>query len=203
MVYLSGWDFYEFRSIYASAWSDTRLVLPCGKWWTLWNHTRSGRTIYVGCSFVDEVWDIQTQKLDGRVDPSSLQRQCFGQRKTEPSLRHLPLTRRSRLSKLLLKDTITGLALSFDCALLASASLRPRQHHQALGHQCIKSHQLLASFDQSDTHFLVLSPDSRKLAYTIFALGPLKIYICNVPPDILTNVWPAQGAPSVCIPCKH
>ena len=54
MVYLSGWDFYEFRSIYASAWSDTRLVLPCGKWWTLWNHTRSGRTIYVGCSFVDD-----------------------------------------------------------------------------------------------------------------------------------------------------
>jgi hypothetical protein len=57
--------------------------------------------------------------------------------------------------------------------------------------------QLLVSFDDTAARHLVLSPDLCKLAYT--NNGSAKIYICDIPPDILASVC---FAPSVCIhPC--
>jgi WD40 repeat protein len=90
---------------------------------------------------------------------------------------------------------ITGLALSFDGALLASSSI-----DRAIKLWAFESRQLLASFDLGATCILVLSPDSRQLAFTAYEPGPPKIYICNIPPDILMGIWPAQEAPCVCIP---
>ncbi|KAG2070914.1 prolyl oligopeptidase [Suillus decipiens] len=53
-----------------------------------------------------------------------------------------------------------------------------------------ESHQLLASFDIKSPMILVLSPDSRHLAYT--TLDDTKIYICNVPANILANIGLAE-----------
>jgi WD40 repeat protein len=84
-------------------------------------------------------------------------------------------------------STIWGLALSSDCVLLASSS----------DNTCIKlwafeSRQLLASFDVESPRTLLLSPDSRQLAYTTWL--DAKICICNIPANILANIE------SVCIP---
>jgi len=91
---------------------------------------------------------------------------------------------------------ITGLALSFDCALLASASRDNTIKLWAFG-----SRQLLGSFDANVhltvTDTLVLSPNSRQLAYTTF--DPSRIHICDIPPDILARIWPKQATCSVCI----
>ncbi|KIK33107.1 hypothetical protein CY34DRAFT_100201, partial [Suillus luteus UH-Slu-Lm8-n1] len=54
---------------------------------------------------------------------------------------------------------VTGLALSFDNALLVSASF-----DNAIKLWAFESRQLLASFDIKNAHRLVLSPDSRKIA---------------------------------------
>jgi WD40 repeat protein len=91
---------------------------------------------------------------------------------------------------------VTGLALSFDCALLASAS-----YDLTVKLWAFESRQLLASFDDTAAYYLVLSPDSHILAYTTCNQGPPKIYICDIPPDILASVWPAQEPPTanVCI----
>ena len=89
---------------------------------------------------------------------------------------------------------VTGLALSLDCALLASASV---DHTIKLW--AFESRQLLASFDIRYLSTLILSPDLRHLAYK--AGSEPKIYICNVPPKILAIIRSAQDAQSgtVCI----
>jgi WD40 repeat protein len=92
-------------------------------------------------------------------------------------------------------DLVTGLALSFDCALLASVSF-----DYTIKLWAFESRQLVASFNQSSTRFLVFSPDSRQLACTTFdEPRPPKIHIRNIPPDILTSIWPTHETPSVCI----
>ncbi|KIK40074.1 hypothetical protein CY34DRAFT_88035 [Suillus luteus UH-Slu-Lm8-n1] len=81
-------------------------------------------------------------------------------------------------------DVISGLALSLDCALLASASDDHTIKLWAFG-----SRQLLASFHILSTiHHLILSPDSHQLVYT--TLDDTNIYICNTPPEILTSIRP-------------
>ncbi|OJA14162.1 hypothetical protein AZE42_08936 [Rhizopogon vesiculosus] len=88
---------------------------------------------------------------------------------------------------------VIGLALSFDCALLASAS------NDTIKLWAFESRQLLASFDQLESAAysqIILSPDSRQLACMTFEQDPNKIHICDIPPEILASIWPAS---SVCI----
>jgi WD40 repeat protein len=86
---------------------------------------------------------------------------------------------------------VTGLALSIGCTLLASASF-----DDTIKLWAFESRQLLASFDRGATDFLVLSPDSRQLAYTT-RYSPPKIYICNILPETLNSIWPTRQTPSV------
>ncbi|KAG2073605.1 hypothetical protein BDR04DRAFT_1094532 [Suillus decipiens] len=78
-------------------------------------------------------------------------------------------------------SSITDLALSPDCVLLASSS-----SDDTIKLWAFESRQLLASFDVNSSWNLVLSPDSRQLAYT--TLIDTKIYICNIPASILTSI---------------
>lgn len=73
---------------------------------------------------------------------------------------------------------ITGLALSFDGALLASAA-----GDDTIKLWAFESRQLLASFDVQNPFTLILSPDTRQLAYTTFSA----IVVCNTPLDILAS----------------
>jgi WD40 repeat protein len=75
---------------------------------------------------------------------------------------------------------ISGLALSSDCVLLASSSYR------TIKLWAFESRQLLASFDVASPVTLILSPDSRQLAYT--SLDDTKIRICNIPNNILASI---------------
>jgi WD40 repeat protein len=88
---------------------------------------------------------------------------------------------------------ITGLALSFDQGLLASSASRDN----TIKLWAFESRQLLASFDvQHSIYRLVLSPDSRQLAYTVDTQDHDKIFICDTPPDVLAQA-------RVCILPKH
>ncbi|KAJ8590841.1 hypothetical protein M405DRAFT_815417 [Rhizopogon salebrosus TDB-379] len=99
-------------------------------------------------------------------------------------------------------NRIDSLALSLDCALLASAS------RDGIKLWAFESRQLLASFG---VHYhvcdLIFSPNSRRLAYSELGpptefrefglpmkFGPPKIYICDIPPNILAKIWPEQEA---------
>jgi len=86
-------------------------------------------------------------------------------------------------------DTITGLALSFDGALLASVS-----YDNTIKLWAFESRQLLASFDIKNVRSVILSPDSRQLAYTTVTRDDHKIYICNTPPDIFASIQSSREA---------
>jgi WD40 repeat protein len=79
---------------------------------------------------------------------------------------------------------VTGLALSFDHALLASAS-----YDNTIKLWAVESRQLLASFHVQNNFRLVLSPDSRQLAYTIHNddKDDYKICIYDTPPNVLAE----------------
>ncbi|KAG2073591.1 WD40 repeat-like protein [Suillus decipiens] len=82
-------------------------------------------------------------------------------------------------------NIIRDLALSPDCILLASSS-----SDDTIKLWAFESRQLLASFDVKSPWNLVLSPDSRQLAYT--TLIDTNIYICNIPANILTSIGLAE-----------
>ncbi|KAG2744484.1 WD40 repeat-like protein [Suillus brevipes Sb2] len=77
-------------------------------------------------------------------------------------------------------DPIESLALSSDCVLLVSCS------YPAIKLWAFESRQLLASFDVESFFTLLLSPDSRQLAYTSY--NDIKIYICDIPANILASI---------------
>jgi WD40 repeat protein len=157
-----------------------------------------------------EVWDIQAQKLAGRVGKSgdgvfSLT-PVFWTTKDRTIVTAFtfntdrPLETIYEFGSSTLKivgaafeghtGRINSLALSIDCALLASASF-----DNTIRLWAFESRQLLASFDRG-ANFLVLSPNSRQLAYTTH-YGPPKIYICNILPETLNSIWPTRQTPSV------
>ncbi|KAG2073673.1 WD40 repeat-like protein [Suillus decipiens] len=80
---------------------------------------------------------------------------------------------------------ITGLALSPDCVLLVSSS-----YDNTIKLWSFESRQLLASFDVKSPRNLVLSPVSCQLAYTTW--HETKIYICNIPANILASIGLAE-----------
>ncbi|KAG1830398.1 hypothetical protein EV424DRAFT_291694 [Suillus variegatus] len=75
-------------------------------------------------------------------------------------------------------EIVTGLALSFDGALLASAS-----NDNTIKLWAFESRQLLTSFSVQNPFCLVFSPDSRQLAYTTHTekKNDNNIFICNTP----------------------
>jgi WD40 repeat protein len=77
---------------------------------------------------------------------------------------------------------VTGLALSFDQTLLASASL-----DNTIKLWAFESRQPLASFAVQDIYRLVLSPNSRQLAYTTLTEDDYKICVCDTPPKVLAQ----------------
>jgi WD40 repeat protein len=158
-----------------------------------------------------EVWDIQAQKLDGRVGESGgalfTLTPVFWTTKDRTIVTAFTFDpedpkRIYEFDSSTLEtvgtpfeghtDHNNGLALSFDCALLASASF-----DGTIKLWAFESRQLLASFYRgTNLNFLVLSPDSRQLAYTT-RYGPPKICICNIPPETLNSIWPTRRTPSV------
>jgi WD40 repeat protein len=79
---------------------------------------------------------------------------------------------------------VTGLTLSLDCTLLASAA----SFDHTIKLWAFESRHLLASFNIQTPTILILSPDSRQLAYTTLAKDDHKIYICSIPSDIPATI---------------
>jgi len=153
-----------------------------------------------------EVWDIQSQKLDVRIGKPTERGIAFtpifwtNKNKTIIAAFEFNFTAESDLfnfPKTIYEfdavtleavgapfeghtKTIWGLALSVDGALLASCG-----YDDTIKLWAFKSRQLLASFDVQNTHHIILSPDSRQLAYTTNTEDGHKIYICDTPPDVL------------------
>ncbi|KAG2060174.1 WD40 repeat-like protein [Suillus hirtellus] len=84
-------------------------------------------------------------------------------------------------------NIICGLALSFDGALLASAS-----RDETIKLWAFESRQLLTSFDVCTPDHLIFSSNSHQLAYTTWS--GTKTYICDTPPHILATIQSAQEA---------
>ncbi|KAG1868164.1 hypothetical protein C8R48DRAFT_131474 [Suillus tomentosus] len=151
-----------------------------------------------------EVWDVQTQKLDVRVEKSRsgtiTNMPIFWTTKDKSIVAVFDFNDKDlntiyEFDALTLEivgapfehtHTIYDLTLSFDCALIASAS----RHTVKLW--AFESRQLLASFDDH-VYLLILSPNSHQLAYVKWNYTNL-IYIYDLPPDILSSVRPAQNA---------
>jgi hypothetical protein len=161
-----------------------------------------------------EVWDIRSQKLDVRIGKGSgisggpISAPIFWTNKNKNILAAFSFTE-DDYAKTIYEfdastletvgtpfeghtDHVSGLALSFDGALLASAS-----DDDTIKLWAFESRQLLASFDVQNPNVLILSPDSCKLAYTTYTkvlsnarvidLKDHRICICDTPPDILAQ----------------
>ncbi|KAG2344346.1 WD40 repeat-like protein [Suillus weaverae] len=155
-----------------------------------------------------QVWDVQAQKLDAqKSNPSnhaSLNLAVFWTTKNKSIV--APFSFTDDFPRAIYEfDTSTlktvgapfkhispieSLALSSDCTLLASSS------HRTIKLWAFESRQLLASFDVKSLFTLVLSPDSRQLAYT--SRDDTKIYICNIPANVLASI--EQPQPGVFLP---
>jgi WD40 repeat protein len=152
-----------------------------------------------------EVWDVQSQKLDVRVgefefDPSlaGTITSVFWTNDNKTIIAAFRFTKNVAAKTVYEFDSstlqtvgtpfqghterVTRLALSFRGALLASAS-----NDNTIKLWDYESRQLLASFDVQNPWLLVLSPNSRQLAYTTSTKDDHKIYICDTPPDVLAQ----------------
>jgi WD40 repeat protein len=150
-----------------------------------------------------EVWDVQSQKLDVRIGgfgiPTFTYVPVFWTNDNKNILAAFRFT--EDVAKTVYEfdastletvgasfqghtNLITGLALSFRGALLASAS-----KDNTIKLWDYESRQLLASFDVQYPGILVLSPNSRQLAYTVYTgtKDDNKIYICDTPPEVLAQ----------------
>jgi WD40 repeat protein len=157
-----------------------------------------------------ELWDVQTQKLDRRVGKdqggSMTNAPVFWTNKETilaaftfdevvDETVHTAATTIYEFDASTLETlgtpfqghtkVIYGLALSFDGALLASTS-----YDNTIKLWAFESRQLLASFHILTPNIIILSPDSRQLAYTNFQVtkDENKIFICNIPPDVLASI---------------
>ncbi|KAG2055093.1 WD40 repeat-like protein [Suillus hirtellus] len=163
------------------------------------NSKRLAVTSNVGRSF--EVWDVQSQKLDVRVggyEVGGTSAPMFWTNNNETFMAALNFTTDDDASAIYEFDAstletvgapfeghtkdVTGLALSFDHALLASASF-----DNTIKLWDCESRQLLASFNVQNPRALILSPDLRQLAYTTNTKDDYKVCICNTPPDVLAH----------------
>jgi WD40 repeat protein len=146
-----------------------------------------------------EVWDVQSQKLDVKVEgfdqlPGTYPSVFWTNNKT--IIATFSFTKDDTLTIYEFDastletvgtpfkghtKTISGLELSFDDALLASAS------DDTIKLWAFESRQLLASFDVPHIYRLVFSPNSRQLAYTTFTLDGHNIYVCDIPPKVLAK----------------
>jgi WD40 repeat protein len=160
-----------------------------------------------------EIWDVKTGTLAVRVGeyggPTSTSAPVFWTNKNKNILTTLinsDVTSISEFDASTLKtvgapfaghtEAVTGLALSFDGALLASTSSRDN----TIKLWAFESRQVLASFDVQKPTCIILSPNSRQLAYTTSSKGDHKIYICNNTPDILARLKPvAETHSKVCV----
>ncbi|KIK41808.1 hypothetical protein CY34DRAFT_805627 [Suillus luteus UH-Slu-Lm8-n1] len=157
-----------------------------------------------------EVWDIQSQKLDARIGDKS----GFGISYLAPlfwtnnnknilaAFSFIPGVTKDDAAKTIYEfdastletvgtpfeghtKYVTGLALSSDGALLASASNQDNN----IKLWAFESRQLLASFDVHNPGVLILSPDSRNLAYVTYTEVVLDAHVttCDTPPDVLAE----------------
>ncbi|KAG2110799.1 WD40-repeat-containing domain protein [Suillus clintonianus] len=151
-----------------------------------------------------EVWDIQKQKLDARMGKPGGGRMItapiFWTNNNKTILAAFNFTDDLdaktiyEFNALTLETVgtpfeghtrlVTGLALSSDNTLLASASA-----NNTINLWAFESRQLLASLDVQDLFTLALSPDSRKIAYTTATYDEYKhkICICDIPRDVLAQ----------------
>ncbi|KAJ8586596.1 tricorn protease domain 2-containing protein, partial [Rhizopogon salebrosus TDB-379] len=165
-----------------------------------------------------EVWDVQTQKLDRRVASGKSQEvprfmtnapvfwtnkktilAAFTFDEVEGNDEAVATTTIYEFDASTLETlgapfqghtkVIYGLALSFDGALLASTS-----RDNTIKLWAFESRQLLASFHIWNVDVITLSPNSHQLAYTTFAEDENKIFVCNIPPGILSSLGLAQEA---------
>ncbi|KAG2343592.1 WD40 repeat-like protein [Suillus weaverae] len=160
-----------------------------------------------------EIWDVQTQKLDGRIGGFKFvgipftYTPLFWTNKNKNILAAFSFTDDVVASTIYEFDAmtlqtsgvpfeghtkiVTGLALSFDGTLLASAS-----DDNTIKLWAFESRQLFASFNVQNPFCLTFSPDSRQLAYTTYIHNVNKIIICNTPRNILSSIGPAPGPQS-------
>ncbi|KAG1837739.1 hypothetical protein C8R48DRAFT_667020 [Suillus tomentosus] len=146
-----------------------------------------------------QVWDVQAQKLVVQKSIPSVSESTFPilwttKHETIITIFQDDLTTIHEFDASTLKAVgapfqhtyrIISLALSSDCVLLASSS-----YDNTIKLWTFESRQLLASFDVESPRTLVISPDSCQLAYTTFR--DTKIYICNIPANILTTIELAE-----------
>jgi WD40 repeat protein len=149
-----------------------------------------------------EVWDVQLQKLDVSVGKSGrfggIYSPVFWTKNNKTIIAAFDFTE-DVPAKIVYEfdastletvgtpfkghtNLVTGLALSFDDTLLASASW-----DDTIKLWAFESRQLLACFHVQHIYGLVLSPNSRQLAYTTPTEDNNKIYVCDVPPKVLVQ----------------
>jgi WD40 repeat protein len=161
-----------------------------------------------------EVWDVQSQKIDVKLGESGrlggTYSPVFWTKNNKTIIAAFGFTEDDVISTIYEFDAstletvgtpfkghpsyVTGLALSFDDALIASASL-----DNTIKLWAFESRQLIASFHVQHIFRLVLSPNSRQLAYT---QDDEKICICDIPPKVLAQarvrILPKHVVPLVC-----